>query len=49
MSTLPKPHLLGVLAGLFMASGLIVSTTLLTRSAVTGITQLHEPEHSLSC
>lgn len=32
MSPIPKPHLLGVLAGLFMASGLIVSTTLLTRT-----------------
>jgi len=32
MSTLPKPHLLGLLAGLFMASGLVVSTTLLTRT-----------------
>jgi len=32
MNPLPKPHLLGVLAGLFLASGLIVSTTLLTRT-----------------
>jgi hypothetical protein len=32
MSPIPRPHLLGVLAGLFMASGLIVSTTLLTRT-----------------
>ena len=32
MTPLPKPHLLGVLAGLFLASGLIISTTLLTRT-----------------
>ena len=32
MTSLPKPHLLGVLAGLFLASGLIISTTLLTRT-----------------
>ena len=32
MTMIPKPHLLGVLAGLFMASGLVVSTTLLTRT-----------------
>lgn len=32
MNPLPKPHLLGVVAGLFLASGLVVSTTLLTRT-----------------
>jgi hypothetical protein len=32
MTTLPKPHLLGVVAGLFLAAGLVASTTLLTRT-----------------
>jgi uncharacterized protein len=32
MTSPPKPHLLGVLAGLSLASGLVISTTLLTRT-----------------
>ncbi len=32
MTTLPKPHLLGVVAGLFLAAGLVASTTLMTRT-----------------
>lgn len=32
MTPLPRPHLLGVLAGLFLAAGLVLSTLLLTRT-----------------